>query len=91
MSFSPLFPYLIQHFSPADSSVGKESFCNAGDLGLIPEWGRSPGEGKSYPLQYSGLENSMDCIESLRVRHNLSDTFFLEFRGKFENGDINLE
>ena len=35
---------------------------DAGDPGLIPGLGRSPGEGKSYPLQYSGLENSMDCI-----------------------------
>ena len=43
-----------------DSSVGKESTCNAGDPGLIPESGRSPGEGKGYPLQYSGLESSMD-------------------------------
>ena len=41
-------------------SNGKESVCNAGDLGLIPGLGRSPGEGKGYPLQYSGLENSMD-------------------------------
>ena len=45
-----------------DSSVGKECACNAGDLGLIPGLGRSPGEGKGYPLQSSGLENSMDCI-----------------------------
>ena len=43
-------------------SVGKESACNAGDLGSIPGLGRSPGEGKGYPFQYSGLENSMDCI-----------------------------
>ena len=43
-------------------SAGKESTCNEGDLGLIPELGRSPGEGKGYPLQYSGLENSMDWI-----------------------------
>ena len=43
-------------------SAGKESTCNAGDLGLIPGLGRSPGEGKGYPLQYSGLENSMDYI-----------------------------
>ena len=43
-----------------DSSVGKESACNAGDPGLIPGSGRSPGEGKGYPLQYFGLENSMD-------------------------------
>ena len=43
-------------------SAGKESTCNAGDLGLIPGFGRSPGEGKGYPLQYSGLENPMDCV-----------------------------
>ena len=45
-----------------DSSVGKESTCNVGDPGLIPGSGRSPGEEIGYPLQYSGLENSMDCI-----------------------------
>ena len=39
---------------------GKESPCKAGDLGLIPGLGRSPGEGKGYSFQYSGLENSMD-------------------------------
>ena len=44
------------------SSAGKESTCSAGDLGLIPGLGRSPGVGKGYPLQCSGLENSMDCI-----------------------------
>ena len=43
-------------------SSGKEFTCNVGDLGSIPGLGRSPGEGKGYPLQYSGLENSMDCI-----------------------------
>ena len=43
-------------------SAGKESACNTGDLGSIPGLGRYPGEGKGYPLQYSGLENSMDCI-----------------------------
>ena len=41
-------------------SDGKQSACNAGDLGSIPRWGRSPGEGNGYPLQYSCLENSMD-------------------------------
>ena len=41
-------------------SAGKESACNAGDLGPIPGSGRSPGEEKDHPLQYSGLENSMD-------------------------------
>ena len=48
-------------------SAGKESTCNAGDLGSIPELGRPPGEGKGYPLQYSGLENSTG---SQRVGHN---------------------
>ena len=43
-----------------DGSAGKESACNAGDLGSIPGLGKSPGEGNSYPLQYSGLENSID-------------------------------
>ena len=42
------------------SSVGKESACRAGDLGSIPGWGRSPGEGNGNPLQYSCLENPMD-------------------------------
>ena len=41
-------------------SVGKESACNAGDLGSIPGLGRSPGKGNSYPLQYSCLATSMD-------------------------------
>ena len=44
------------------SSAGEESACNEGDLGLIPGLGRSPAEGKGYPLQYSGLEKSMDYI-----------------------------
>ena len=46
---------------PCDSA-GKESTCNLRDLGWIPGLGRSPEEGNGYPLQYSGLENSMDCI-----------------------------
>ena len=49
----------LRHCFP-DSSVGKESACNAGDLGLIPGSGRSSEEGKGYPLQHSSLENSMD-------------------------------
>ena len=43
-------------------SGGKESACNAGDPGSIPGSGRCPGERKGYPLQHSGLENSMDCV-----------------------------
>ena len=46
---------------PCDTA-GKESACNVGDLGSIRGLGRSPGEGKGYPLQYSGLENTKDCI-----------------------------
>ena len=42
------------------SSAGKESACNVGDLGSVPGLGRSPGEWKGYPLQYSGLKNSMN-------------------------------
>ena len=50
-------------------SAGKESAGNVEDLGSIPGLGRSTGEGKGYPLQYSGLENSMD-VGSQRVRHD---------------------
>ena len=50
-----------------DSSVGKESACNAGDPGSILGLGRSPGERIGYPVQYSGLENSMGLQ---RVGHN---------------------
>ena len=59
-------------------SAGKESACNAGDLGSIPGLGRSPGEGNSYPLQYSGLENSTDCIVHgvAKSRTRLSDFHF---------------
>ena len=44
------------------SSADKELACNEGDLGSIPGLGRCAGERKGYPLQYSSLENSMDCI-----------------------------
>ena len=54
--------YFASMWASPDGSAGKESTCNAGDLGSIPALGRSPGEGNSYPLQYSGVENSMDCI-----------------------------
>ena len=43
-------------------STGKEFACNSGNMGSITGLGRSPGEGNDYPLQYSSLENSMDCI-----------------------------
>ena len=47
---------------PIHGSDGEDSASNVEDLGLIPGLGKSPGEGKGYPLQYSGLENSTDCI-----------------------------
>ena len=47
-------------------SAGEESACNVGDLGSVPGLRRFSGEGKDYLLQYSGLENSMDCIYSVR-------------------------
>ena len=54
------FPYPMCFMGFPGGSDGKESACNAGDLGLIPGLGRSPGEGNGYPLQYSCLENSTD-------------------------------
>ena len=60
-------------------SAGKEFACSMGDLGSIPGLGRSPGEGNSYPLQYSGLENSMDCIVHgvVKSQTQLSNFYFL--------------
>ena len=53
--------FLVPWGCPCGSG-GKESTCNGGDLGSIPGLGRSPGEWKGYPFQYSGLENFMDSI-----------------------------
>ena len=63
-------------------SAGKEYPCNAEDLGSIPGLGRSPGEGKGYPLQYSCLENSMDCVVHgvTKSQTQLSD-FHFQFSG----------
>ena len=65
----PPWVFLIQSSLPTPvflnflgSSAGKESTCNVGDLGSIPGLGRAPGAGNSYSLQYSALENSMDCV-----------------------------
>ena len=58
-------------------SVGKESACNAGDLGSIPELGRSLGEGNGYPLQYSGLENPMDCIVHRVAKSDMTEQLSL--------------
>ena len=61
-----------------DSSVSKESACNAVDPGSIPGLGRSRGDGKGYPLQYSGLEDSTDCIVhgAAKSRTRLRDFHF---------------
>ena len=67
----PLVAYLVKNGFPG-GSADKESTCNVGDLASMLGLGRSPGEGKGYPLQYSSLENSMDCI--VHVRHKESDT-----------------
>ena len=53
-------------------SAGKESACNSGDLGLIPELGRSPGEGKAYAIQYFGLENWGHKVSYLFLIRNLA-------------------
>ena len=60
-------------------SAGKESACNAGDLGSVPGLGRSPGEGDGYPLQYSGLENSLDGMVhgAAKIQTQLSYFHFL--------------
>jgi len=65
-------PQKFKHIVTYDliAQFGKESACNAGDPSSIPGSGRSPGEGKGYPLQYSGLENSMDCMGLQRVGHD---------------------
>ena len=55
-------PDLPPEKSVCSGSEGKASACNMGDMGSIPGLGRSPGEGNSYPLQCSGLENPMNCI-----------------------------
>ena len=70
--------YFTGYRHPWNESGGKESACSAGDLGLIPGLGRSPGEGKGYPLQYSGLKNSMDCIVHgvTKCQTQLSDFHF---------------
>ena len=56
-------------------SAGKESACNTGDLGSVPGLGRHPGQGKGYPLQYSGLENTMACIVHGVTESDVTFTF----------------
>ena len=70
-------------------SAGKEFTCNVGDLGSIPGLGRSPGEGKGYPLQYSGLENCMDCIVD-GVAKSQTQLSNFHFHFKFHKESLNL-
>ena len=72
------------------SSCGKESACNAGDTGVIPGWGRSPGEGKGYPLLYSGLENSMFCIVHGVTKSQTQLSDFHYYHTVFHSGYIIL-
>ena len=58
-------------------SAGKESACSVGDLGSIPRFGRSLGEGKGYPVQYSGLENYMDCIVHVVTESDMTEQLSL--------------
>ena len=73
-----LLVYLMWVQSFPGGSAGKESACNAGDLGSIPGLGRSPGEGEGYPLQFSGLKNSMDYVVHgfAKTQTRLSDFHF---------------
>ena len=68
-------------------SAGEESACNGGDVGSIHGLERSPGEGKGYPLQYSGLEHSMDCIVYgvAKSQTQLSDFHSYEFKDYLVN------
>ena len=60
-------------------AMQEESACKVGDLGLIPGLGRSPGEGKGYSRQYSGLENSMDCIDHRVAESEMTEQLLLTF------------
>ena len=78
--FTAFFICWFRFWAPPNSSVGKESTCNVGDLGSIPGLGRSSGEGKGYPLQYSGLENSMDCVSSMGCKESVTTELVSLFR-----------
>ena len=69
-----------------DGSVVKNLPANAEDVGLIPGSGRSPGEGKGYPLQYSGLENSMDCVHGVAESQTQLSNFHFHF--SFPGGSV---
>ena len=76
-----------KHFrAPLGGSAGRESASSTGDLGSISGLGRSPGEGKGSPLQYSGLENPMDCTvhETTKSQTRLRDFQFSSVQSTFK-------
>ena len=78
LCLNPKFVHILPSVGFPHSSVGEESACSGGDRGSIPGLGRSPGEGKGSPLQYSGLENSKDCVVHgvAKSRTQLNDFHF---------------
>ena len=73
-------------------SAGKESARNAGDMGSIPGLGRSSGGGNSYPLQCSGLENSVDCIvNGVAKSWTRLSNFHFQFNITFTSGVLKVE
>ena len=78
-NFSFIEDIILLYLYVSCGSAGKESTCNMGDLGSISGLGRSPGEGKGYPLQYSGLENSMDSTVHgvIKIRTRLNGFHFI--------------
>ena len=91
-----LFKWILRVMGFPRDSAGKEFACNVGDLGSIPRFGRSLGEGKGYPVQYSGLENCMDCIVHVVTKNQtwLSDFHFLrkiKTNHQHKNGLIGLK
>ena len=71
-------------------SAGKEPTCSMGDLGLIPGLGRSPEDGNSYPLQYSGLENSMDCTVYGVAESDTTEQLSLSLINYLPSGSVNV-
>ena len=93
-TLSTLFYLLSCSYTPAPTPVGKESACNAGDLGSIPGSGRSPEEGNGNPLQYSCLENPIDrgawqvTVRGIaRVGHDLVHCLCL-IKYRFKNCEV---
>ena len=90
-SFSSNLCALLPVLSHAGSG-GKEFACNVGDLDLIHGLGRSPEEWNFYPLQYSGLENSKDCIfHGITKSQTLLSNFHLHPKSVLDKSVFNCE